>query len=125
MITQLLSFAGLLAQDPFVGTVLGAVQSLTQEPTQTVLQKLDPDRRAAVILALIGLGILGALLVCLTMLAGRWARQGRRRRVVAPSNSFSAHNSDSSEIPTPSDFLPEVNQGETLVDRIDKNDTRA
>jgi len=49
-------------------------------PSKTVLEQLDPQRRVAVVLALLGLGLLGALLVTLIMLAGRWARHDYRPR---------------------------------------------
>lgn len=45
----------------------------------TLLEQLDPQRRAAVILALIGLCLLGVTMVVLTMLGGRWVRGLRLR----------------------------------------------
>jgi hypothetical protein len=41
---------------------------------RSLLEQLDPSRRAAVVMALIGLCLLGVLMVVLTMLAGRWVR---------------------------------------------------
>lgn len=53
---------------------------LAQAEPQTVLEQLDPERRVAVVMALVGLGLLAALLVAIVMLGGRWARQTRPRR---------------------------------------------
>lgn len=53
---------------------------LASTEQQTVLEQLDPGRRAAVVMALVGLGMLGALLLALVMLGGRWARQDRPQR---------------------------------------------
>ncbi|MGI9457516.1 MAG: hypothetical protein ACR2NU_13210 [Aeoliella sp.] len=92
---------------------------LAEQANQTVLEKLDPDRRAAVILALIGLGILGAFLIVATMLAGRWARQGRPYRSPRLGESSSPRATDSIRPAAP----PDVNRGDTLIDRPDKDDT--
>ncbi len=46
---------------------------------ETVLERLDPQRRAAVVLALIGLCLLGVTMVVLTMLGARWVRGQRLR----------------------------------------------
>ncbi|MCO6043068.1 hypothetical protein NG895_04045 [Aeoliella sp. ICT_H6.2] len=53
---------------------------LADETKQTALERLDPDRRAAVILALVGLSLLGVLLIVIVMLGARWARQRRPQR---------------------------------------------
>ena len=47
---------------------------------ETVLERLEPEQRAAVVLALVALGLLGGLLLAVVMLGGRWARHARPLR---------------------------------------------
>lgn len=77
---------------------------LVAEAEQAVIEKLDPERRAAVILALIGLALLGVLLVVLVMLGGRWARRGVKLRP------------DRSKPPQEKDKSASFRSAETLVD---------
>lgn len=95
---------------------------LAQEQSQTVLEKLDPQRRVAVVFALVALGLLGVLLVILTMLASRWARQdrpGRSERLSdkLPGSPDSAPSSTAE--PTPAD-----SRGDTIVDRTNSDETQ-
>lgn len=55
----------------------------------SVLEQLDPPRRAAVVLALIGLCLLGVTMVVLTMLGAHWARGQRLRPLREPRESLS------------------------------------
>lgn len=52
--------------------------------TETLLERLDPQRRAAVILALMALCLLGVTMVVLTMLGARWVR----RQPLRPISKF-------------------------------------
>jgi hypothetical protein len=93
---------------------------LAQATNETVLEKLEPDRRAAVILALVGLGLLGVLLVVVTMLAGRWARHDRASRgtrLGAPTE----------EVTTREPKMPtgDIRRGETMVSEQGDQDTKA
>lgn len=57
----------------------------------SVLEQLDPQRRTAVVMALIGLCLLGVTMVVLTMLGARWARGQRlspRRELPGSSSLF-------------------------------------
>ncbi len=92
---------------------------LAERSQQTVLEKLDPDHRAAVILTLIGLGLLCGLVIALTMLAGRWARQGRPRRS-SPVRDQLQRPPDKRP---PPDLPADIARGDTFVDRPDKDDT--
>jgi hypothetical protein len=49
-------------------------------PPESILQRLDPPRRATVIMALLGLVITGIFLVALAMIGGHWARRLARSR---------------------------------------------
>ncbi|TWT88586.1 hypothetical protein Mal64_20700 [Pseudobythopirellula maris] len=59
---------------------LGATSWAPLAQSQTVLERLDPPTRAAVLMAVIGLVLLGLALVVLTMIGGRWLRRVARDR---------------------------------------------
>ncbi|MEX0978590.1 MAG: hypothetical protein WDZ48_07050, partial [Pirellulales bacterium] len=44
-----------------------------EEKAQSLLMRLDPERRATVLMALLGLVLVGVGLAALVILAGRWA----------------------------------------------------
>lgn len=93
---------------------------LADEVQQTVLERLDPQRRAAVVMALVGLGLLGVLLAVVVMLAGRWARQNR-----TPRSSRWDHSSDNRlQSPRQSPGL-QASRGETIVDTPGEHDTKS
>ena len=72
----------------FVFVVLAANQ-----PTDPLLERLDPPRRAAVMMALLGLVLVGLLLVTCVMIGARWVRRmarhspGSRRSTAVDSAS--------------------------------------
>jgi hypothetical protein len=51
-----------------------------QQPANSVLERLDPPRRAAVVMALLALVLTGLLLVTCAMLGGHWVRRMARHR---------------------------------------------
>lgn len=53
---------------------------LLGEATEPVLERLDPPRRAAVVMALLGLVLLGLLLVACVMIGAHWVRRLARHR---------------------------------------------
>jgi hypothetical protein len=53
---------------------------LAQEAVKPVLERIDPPRRAALIMALLGLTLVGLFLVVLAMVGGHWARRLARQR---------------------------------------------
>jgi hypothetical protein len=53
---------------------------LAAEATRPVLERLDPPRRAAVVMALLALVLTGLLLVACAMLGGHWVRRMARHR---------------------------------------------
>ena len=53
---------------------------LAQQAAEPVLERLDPPRRAAVIMALLGLVLTGLLLVTIAMVGGHWVRRLARHR---------------------------------------------
>ena len=48
---------------------------VAQQSTERVLEQLDPPRRAAVVMALLALVLVGLLLVTIAMLGGHWVRR--------------------------------------------------
>jgi hypothetical protein len=56
-----------------------------EKATDPVLEKLDPPRRAAVIMALLGLTLVGLFLIVCAMLGGHWVRRLARQR---PARGF-------------------------------------
>lgn len=93
---------------------------LAEETNATLLEKLDPQRRVAVVLALVGLGLLGALLVVGILLGGRWARQSRPRRE-ARLDTLSM----SSTTPVRPSRNSDASLGETIADNQRGKDTKA
>ena len=74
MVDVLLSLSRLL---PAHAAVLAADASEKAEP---LLMRLDPQRRAKVFMALLGLVLLGALLIAVAALGGRHALRLARKR---------------------------------------------
>ncbi len=69
MVTSSITLALLLA-----GNLLAA------EATRPVLERLDPPRRAAVVMALLALVLTGLLMVACAMLGAHWVRHMARHR---------------------------------------------
>jgi hypothetical protein len=101
-----------------VNQLFSSLLLLAENADDTVLERLDPDRRAAVIAALVGLVLLGTLLVVVAMLAGRWARhrpsQRKERFTGGKAASFG---------PPPRE--PKGRQNETLADQPGEGETKA
>jgi hypothetical protein len=51
-----------------------------EDATEPVLERLDPPRRAAVVMALLALTLIGLFLVVFIMIGGHWARRLARQR---------------------------------------------
>jgi hypothetical protein len=60
---------------------------LAQEAAKPVLERIDPPRRAAIIMALLALTLVGIFLVVLAMVGGHWARRIARQRPEQGSGS--------------------------------------
>jgi hypothetical protein len=101
-----------------VNQFFSSVLLLAENADDTVLERLDPDRRAAVIAALVGLVLLGTLLVVVAMLAGRWARQRPSTRKQRFTGGKAA-----SFAPPPRE--PKGRQNETLADQPGEGETKA
>ena len=53
---------------------------LAQQSAEPVLERLDPPRRAAVVMALLGLVLTGLLLVTIVMVGAHWVRRMARHK---------------------------------------------
>jgi hypothetical protein len=53
---------------------------LAQKEVDPVLQRIDPPRRAAIIMALLALTLIGLFLIIFTMVGGHWVRRLARHR---------------------------------------------
>jgi hypothetical protein len=65
----------------------GSSLLLAAAPSGPVLERLDPPRRAAVIMALLALVLTGLLLVTIAMLGGHWVRRLARHKPAAEHTS--------------------------------------
>lgn len=95
--------------------VIDATLLAQQDQAATVLERLDPTVRAALLMVLVGLIIVGLVLVVMVMIGGRWVRRGPRSRP-APKDY-----ADQRHAPRP-DAAPRVEPnaplaGETLAGR--------
>jgi hypothetical protein len=62
-----------------------------QQGAEPLLERLDPPRRAAVLMALLGLVLTGVVLVACVMIGGRWVRRLAGRGVRStPANKKAA-----------------------------------
>jgi hypothetical protein len=51
-----------------------------EDATEPVLERLDPPRRAAVVMALLALTLIGLFLIVFIMVGGHWVRRMARQR---------------------------------------------
>jgi hypothetical protein len=98
----------------------------------SVLERLDPPKRAAVVMALLGLVLTGLVLVTCVMLGGHWVRRlarhrpsGKRSQVVSRSPAENMRMRDALEGILPSAKSADTVQldsstSETVVDPPDR-----
>jgi hypothetical protein len=67
-----------------------ALALLAADPAAPVIERLDPPRRAAVVMALLGLVLTGLLLVACAMLGANWVRRMARHH--PESRDFAGDN---------------------------------
>ena len=98
---------------------------LAADPTDPVLERIDPPRRAAIVMALLGLTLIGLFLIVLAMLGGHWARrlarhrpgQGRKPGIIEPSDGQLRQSLES--------VLPEVKTDDTIQFGNRSNETKS
>jgi hypothetical protein len=88
---------------------------IAKHSTDAVLEKLDPPRRAAVLMALLGLVLLGLVLVACAMIGAHWVRRIARHKpglLRAKAIEAAAQNGRLRDALAP--VLPEVRTNDTI-----------
>lgn len=91
---------------------------------QQAERKVPEPTRTIVLMALLGIVLLGLLLIAFTMLGASWVRkQGFRRRSVVPTDTFL--QCDPAPTPQPTSKLNDLNTAETYTgdDTVSGDDT--
>jgi hypothetical protein len=92
---------------------------VAQEPAQPLLERLDPPRRAMVMMAIFGLVILGLALIAAVMMGGRWVRRMARHQPGARSSVRNSSRSLATQrVPEPAPN-PAVEGGTSSTVQID------
>jgi|SoiMetStandDraft_5_1073268.scaffolds.fasta_scaffold790929_1 hypothetical protein len=113
---------------PFpVPCILSPVPWLLSAATaaEPVLERLDPPRRAAIIMALLGLTLVGLFLIVLAMLGGHWARRLARHRPGQRSQRSPREPSDAQLRQSLESILPEAKTDDTIQFGHRSGDTKA
>ena len=84
-----------------------------QKLAEPLLERLDPPRRAAVVMALLAITIVGVFLVAFVILGGNWARRLARRRHGPSHQNKNIENERLRSALEP--ILPVDNSGETII----------
>ena len=98
-------------------TLLFAVQ----QSSDPVLERLDPPRRAAVVMALLGLTLIGLFLIIFVMVGGHWVRRLARHRPGRRTFATTAASNQALQEAL-QNALPELKSNDTvLLDRPSKD----
>jgi ferric-dicitrate binding protein FerR (iron transport regulator) len=109
--------ATLLGMSP--GMLLAA-----EDAAEPVLERLDPPRRAAVVMALLALTLIGLFLVVLIMVGGHWVRRLARHRP-ARGLSWGVSAADNSQLrQSLESVLPEAKTDDTVQFTRASTDTK-
>ena len=92
-----------------------------QKLAEPLLERLDPPRRAAVVMALLAISILGLFLVAFIMLGGHWARRLASRRHGPSHQTKNIENERLRSALEP--ILPVDNSSETIIVNKRSDDT--
>jgi hypothetical protein len=94
-----------------------------QQAGDAVFERLDPPRRAAVIMALLGLTLIGLFLVTFVMVGGHWVRRlARHRPGQRPFRKNVASESQLSDVLQ--NMLPAHKTGDTVLLDTPSKETR-
>jgi predicted PurR-regulated permease PerM len=89
--------------------------TLAQQPAEPVLERLDPPRRAAVIMALLALVLIGLLLVTFIMLGAHWVRRLARHKPGAGGHHAKDSAAENQRLrESLKSMLPEVKTNDTV-----------
>src|SRR5690349_8730628 len=87
---------------------------LAATAAEPVLERIDPPRRAAIIMALLGLTLVGLFLIVLAMIGGHWARRLARHRPGQGSGRNPREPSDAQLRQSLESILPEAKTDDTI-----------
>ncbi|HEY4234959.1 MAG TPA: hypothetical protein VGM76_16115 [Lacipirellulaceae bacterium] len=105
-----------MSHSPLLSATLADVRA-----AEPLIERLDPPRRAAVIMALLAITIIGLFLVTCVLLGGHWARRLARRRHPPSDGNTNIENERMRSALQP--ILPAGPTDETTVIRPASNDT--
>lgn len=96
-----------------------------EESAEPVLERLDPPRRAAVLMAILGLVLTGLALVACVMIGGRWVRRMARDTRGPTTNTMHIENKRLRAALEP--ILPATDSapGETVITKRKSDETVA
>ena len=106
--------------------IVGATNTMlfaAEQAGDAVIERLDPPRRAAVVMALLGLTLVGLFLITFAMVGGHWVRRLARhrpgtRRFVTKAVTEGGLSEALQKI------LPEGNSSDTLLLNTSSKDTK-
>jgi hypothetical protein len=96
-----------------------------EDATEPVLERLDPPRRAAVVMALLALTLVGLFLVVLTMVGGHWVRRLARHRPKRGIQLSGVGSGDAELRQALESVLPEEKTDDTVQFTKAPSDTKA
>src|SRR5436190_11743756 len=101
----------------------GAVLFGAQQAGDAVFERLDPPRRAAVVMALLGLTLIGLFLITFAMIGGHWVRRMARHR---PGRRRAGATAAAGRQLTEAlqGILPELKSGDTVLLDTPSKDTK-
>jgi hypothetical protein len=94
-----------------------------EESAEPLIDRLDPPRRAAVLMAILALVLLGLALVTCVMIGGRWVRRVARHEHGRTTITANIENQRLRAALT--DILPVGEAGETIAMEHRSDDTKA
>ncbi|MEX2316859.1 MAG: hypothetical protein WD669_06895 [Pirellulales bacterium] len=97
---------------------------LAQQPTRPVLERLDPPRRAIVLMAILGLVLTGLMLVAGAMIGARWVRRMARQKPRSSQSTGGSSMRLDSLRESLHDVLPNVETGSTVQIDAASKDTK-
>jgi ferric-dicitrate binding protein FerR (iron transport regulator) len=107
----------------FFGTSAGLLLA-AEEAAEAVLERLDPPRRAAVVMALLALTLIGLFLIVFTMVGGHWVRRLARHRPARTRRPGAEAPDDSQLRQALESVLPETKTDDTVQLGKAPNDTK-
>jgi hypothetical protein len=107
----------------FVNYTLWQAALAESKAAEPLIERLDPPRRAAVVMALLAITIIGLFLVGCALIGGHWVRRLARRRHGVSDKNTNVENQRLRAALHP--ILPAGTTGETTVAKPTSSDTVA